>query len=73
VVGSAFGSSSSWILGRWGNPLSCDLYLSHDTCNTDACIGFDLCLILDSCSRLWVMIISFRTQMDVGHSIVSDG
>jgi hypothetical protein len=31
VVGYALGSFSSWILRRWNNPLSYDLYLSHDT------------------------------------------
>jgi hypothetical protein len=42
MVGSAFGSFSSWILGRRGNPLSCDLYLSRETCNTEVFIyGYD--------------------------------
>jgi hypothetical protein len=42
----------SWILGRWDNPLSYDLYLSRDTFNTEVCLGFNLCLVFSSCSHL---------------------
>jgi hypothetical protein len=34
VVDCAFESFSSWILGRWGNPLFDGMCLSHETCNT---------------------------------------
>jgi hypothetical protein len=52
VIDSAFGFFSSWTPGRWDNPLSYDLYLSRDTCNTEVYLGFDLCIILGLCSHL---------------------
>jgi hypothetical protein len=49
VVGSCFGSFSSWIQGTWGNLLSCDLYFSCDTCNIKVYLGFGIYLGLDLC------------------------
>jgi hypothetical protein len=51
VAGSAFGSFFPWTPERWDNPLSYDLDLSSDTCNTEVSLGFDPCLALDLCSR----------------------
>jgi hypothetical protein len=39
-AGFVFGSSFSWIPIKLDNLLSYDLYLSHDTCNTEVCLGF---------------------------------
>jgi hypothetical protein len=39
-VGIVFGSSFSWIPRKLGNPLSCDMYIFHDTCNIEACLAF---------------------------------
>jgi hypothetical protein len=39
AAGFAFGSFSSWTLGRWDNPLYDGLYLSHEICNTKVYLG----------------------------------
>jgi hypothetical protein len=53
VVGCAFESFSSWIIGRWDNPLFVGLCLSHGACNREVCLGFGPCHGLGLNSRLW--------------------
>jgi hypothetical protein len=40
MAGFVFGSSFSWIPRRLDNPLSCDWYLFHGTCNTNVSLHF---------------------------------
>jgi hypothetical protein len=51
VADYAFGSSSFWTQERWYNLLSCDLYPSRDTYNTEVYPKFGLCLSLSLCTH----------------------
>jgi hypothetical protein len=59
VVDSTFGSFSFWTAGKWGNPLSCDLYRSRGTCNTEVCHGFGPASASARVTTSGVVILSF--------------
>jgi hypothetical protein len=65
VAGSAFGSFSSWTLGRWDNHLSYDMYLFRDTCNIEVYPGFDPASPSVCVADSRVMIIYFRIESPI--------
>jgi hypothetical protein len=61
----AFGSSFSWIPRKLDNLLSCGMYLSHDTCNSEVCVGFPPTSLLACVTASGVVIVFSSVESSV--------